>query len=87
MSTRHIPLSLPGDAPARLTLQEPLSPQAFVRLENQVAQALRDLRAELAPGVDVAGEREFDSWLRLLREARLPRDVHAALACGHATSR
>jgi hypothetical protein len=70
MSKRRITLPLPGREPAQLLLPDTLTPPAVGSLESALADALRTLRDELAPGASDPGAVEYDSWQRAPRPAR-----------------
>lgn len=60
---RPTTVSIPGCAPAALTLPQPLTPGALAALEQALASLFVTLRRDLqGERADDAGAIEFDSW-------------------------
>jgi hypothetical protein len=64
MTQQLPPLSIPGCAPATLTLPEPLTLESINRLEEAIGSLLRTFRKDLRGNAhDDPGSIEVDSWV------------------------
>jgi hypothetical protein len=70
MSVRQITMPFAGDAPAVLSLPQPMTPEALGRSERQIAGTLSEPRREVDAGAADRGRLEYESWIALLRERR-----------------
>lgn len=66
MTSMHLTVGSPGDDPAVLTLPQPLTAEALLRLEQAVAGTLGMLRRDLCGSANDAGTVEYASWMPYL---------------------
>lgn len=66
MSVCELTVPIAGSAPAVLILPQPVTPEALVRLEQEVASTLSELRQTLDDGAAERGSVEYESWIAYL---------------------
>ena len=70
MNTRQLTVDLPDNAPAILSLPQPLNAESLGLLEQALAATLAMLRRDLRGDAPDAGAVEYASWMAQLRAAR-----------------
>ncbi len=70
MIVLQLPVAVPGDEPAVLTLPQPLTAETLTRLEQAIAGTLGMLRRDLCGRAGDAGAIEYASWLPALQSSR-----------------
>lgn len=70
MTVRQLTISLPGEAPAILTVPQALTPESLRELEQGFAGTLARLRREMGSDAADPGALEYASWMQHLCPSR-----------------
>jgi hypothetical protein len=68
MTSQQLTISIPGSAPALVTLPQPLTLGALADIEQAIASTLGMWRRDLLGATRDAGAIEYASWLQQLQQ-------------------